>query len=49
MCGYPLNGTGTGGFPGPVGAAIDGAAPEASGRQEVALHLVGGGEGRGGV
>ena len=49
MGGYPLNGTVTGGFPVPVGAAIDGEALEAAGRREVALHLGRGGEGRGGV
>ena len=49
MGGYPLNGTGTGEFPEPGGSATDGAAPVAAGRREVAVHLGGGGEGRGGV
>ena len=46
---YPLNGTGPGIFPGPGGAAIDGAAPVTEGIREVVLHLGEVGEGRGGV
>ena len=49
-CGWlPLHGTGPGGFPGPGGAATDGVAPVEAGRQEVVVHLVKGGKGRGGV
>ena len=42
MGGNPPHGTGTGGFPVPVGAEIDRAALALTGRQEVGVHLGGG-------
>ena len=47
MGGYPQHGTGPGEFPGPYGAATDGADPVAEARRKVGLYIGGGGK-RGG-
>ena len=47
--GYPLHGTGTGGFSRPGGATTDGASATAEVRQEMGVRLRGGGKRGGGV
>ena len=47
--GYPPYGSGPGGFPRPGGASTDGAVAAAEVRQDMGLHLGGGGERGGGV
>ena len=49
MGGYPPHGPGPGGVPITGGAVISGVAPATVGRQEVGVHLVGGGKSVGGV
>ena len=49
MGGYPLHGTGPGGFPVPGGVTADGEAPAAEAIWEVGVHLGSGGDNGGGV